>query len=82
MVAPGWQNKKKRGLKARDAKNSKALKIARGGKATHQAAMKRVTAAKRSGKALRKALKNERRAARNAAEAEAKKASGDVAMAE
>ena len=29
MVAPGWQNKKKKTLKARDSKNAHALKVKR-----------------------------------------------------
>ena len=84
MVAPGWQNKKKKTLKARDSKNARALKVKRGAKATHDAAKKRVRGAARTGKARRKALRNERRAARNAMDDEAKKASaengGDVVM--
>lgn len=84
MVAPGWQNKKKKTLKARDSKNARALKVKRGAKATHDAAKKRVSGAARTGKARRKALRNERRAARNAMDDEAKKASaengGDVVM--
>ena len=84
MVAPGWQNKKKKTLKARDSKNAHALKVKRGAKARHDAAKKRVSGAARTGKARRKALRNERRAARNAMNDEAKKAcmenGGDVVM--
>ena len=75
MVAPGWQNKKKKTLKARDSKNSKALKLKRGTKAKHDAMKKRVSGKARTGKAVRHALRNERRAARNAIDDAAKKAS-------
>jgi len=88
MTAPGWQNKKKKTLKARDSANGKALKAKRGAKMKHDAARARVSGKARTGKQRRKAVRNERRAARNKIDDEAKAAaaadaatgSGDVVM--
>jgi Skp family chaperone for outer membrane proteins len=89
MTAPGWQNKKKKTLKARDSANGKALKAKRGAKMKHDAARARVSGKARTGKQRRKAVRNERRAARNKIDDEAKAAveaaaatgGGDVVMA-
>jgi len=80
MVAPGWQNKKKKTLKTRDSRNFKALKTAKMGKMKHDDAKRRVAGKARTGKARRMAVRDERRKARNAKDDEAKKGSGDVAM--
>jgi len=83
MVAPGWQNKKKKTLKTRDSANARALKKRKGLKAKHEDMKKRVSGTARTGKQRRKALRNERRAIRNKEEDAAKKASvegADVEM--
>lgn len=85
MVAPGWQNKKKKTLKTRDSANARALKKRKGLKAKHEDMKKRVAGAARTGKQRRKALRNERRAIRNKEDEAVKKASvegGDVEMKE
>jgi len=65
MVAPGWQNKKKKTLKSRDSSNKHALKKARGLKATHDAMKARLSGVSRTGKQRRKAVKVARRAMRD-----------------
>ena len=67
-------------MKKRDGANSKSLKAKKGASVKHKEAMKRVSGPKLTGKAIRKAIKAERRVIRNAAEEEAK-GGGDVHMA-